>query len=134
MPTEGLIDILWAHLRAKRYGGQPSRYHGRAKVGGSAWESNPASPRKRGATDFEDREGRRAPFTSVGSQCNCGLLLSENRLHDRPGITQILEHDVRSGRAQLIDAVIAGGDCDQSRAAGLRARHVERRVADDDGV
>ena len=41
----------------------------RAKVGGSAWESNPASPRERGATDFEDREGHRAPFTSVGSQC-----------------------------------------------------------------
>src|SRR3954452_10888568 len=36
----------------------------RAKDGGSAWESNPASPRKRGATDFEDREGHRAPFTS----------------------------------------------------------------------
>ena len=35
-----------------------------AKVGGSAWESNPASPRLRGATDFEDREGHRAPFTS----------------------------------------------------------------------
>ena len=34
--------------------------------GGSAWESNPASPRERGATDFEDREGHRAPFTSVG--------------------------------------------------------------------
>jgi hypothetical protein len=33
--------------------------------GGSAWESNPASPRERGATDFEDREGHRAPFTSV---------------------------------------------------------------------
>jgi len=36
----------------------------RATVGGSAWESNPAPPRERGATDFEDREGHRAPFTS----------------------------------------------------------------------
>ena len=36
----------------------------RAKAGGSAWESNPAPPRERGATDFEDREGHRAPFTS----------------------------------------------------------------------
>ena len=33
--------------------------------GGSAWESNPAPPRERGATDFEDREGHRAPFTST---------------------------------------------------------------------
>ena len=33
--------------------------------GGSAWESNPAPPRKRGATDFEDREGHRAPFASA---------------------------------------------------------------------
>ena len=32
--------------------------------GGSAWESNPAPPRWRGATDFEDREGHRAPFAS----------------------------------------------------------------------
>lgn len=32
--------------------------------GGSAWESNPAPPRQRGATDFEDREGHRAPFAS----------------------------------------------------------------------
>jgi len=106
----------------------------RAEVGGSAWESNPASPRERGATDFEDREGRRAPFTSVGSECNCGPLLSENRSHDRPGITQILEHDVRSRRSQFVDAVIAGGDRDQPRAASLGARDVERRVADHDGV
>ena len=34
------------------------------RVGGSAWESNPAPPRWRGATDFEDREGHRAPFAS----------------------------------------------------------------------
>ena len=33
-------------------------------VGGSAWESNPAPPRWRGATGFEDREGHRAPFAS----------------------------------------------------------------------
>jgi hypothetical protein len=38
---------------------------GRAKAGGSAWESNPASPRERGATDFEDREDHRAPFASM---------------------------------------------------------------------
>ena len=37
---------------------------GAAKAGGSAWESNPAPPRERGATDFEDREGHRAPFAS----------------------------------------------------------------------
>ena len=35
-------------------------------VGGSAWESNPASPRERGAADFEDREGHRTPFASGG--------------------------------------------------------------------
>ena len=33
--------------------------------GGSAWESNPARPLSRAATDFEEREGHRAPFTSV---------------------------------------------------------------------
>ena len=52
------------------------RLSSRAKVGGSAWESNPASPRKRGATDFEDREGHRAPFTSrkiVLRIADCGL-------------------------------------------------------------
>src|SRR6516164_10433649 len=32
--------------------------------GGSASESNRASPRVQGATDFEDREGHRAPFAS----------------------------------------------------------------------
>src|SRR5206468_10917907 len=73
-------------LRASRFGGHPSRglpaearcveafrvacqpklavLRHRAKAGGSAWESNPAPPRERGATDFEDREGHRAPFTS----------------------------------------------------------------------
>ena len=41
-------------------------YAGRSMAGGgSAWESNPASPRERGATDFEDREGHRAPFAST---------------------------------------------------------------------
>jgi len=48
----------------------------RAKGGGSAWESNPASPNKRGATDFEDREGHRAPFTSkriVLRIADCGM-------------------------------------------------------------
>jgi len=35
------------------------------RLGGSAWESNPAPPQTRGATDFEDREGHRAPFASV---------------------------------------------------------------------
>ena len=35
--------------------------------GGSAWESNPAPPRWRGATGFEDREGHRAPFASTCS-------------------------------------------------------------------
>src|SRR5207245_951733 len=44
--------------------GVPPEARERAKVGGSAWESNPASPNQRGATDFEDREGHRAPFTS----------------------------------------------------------------------
>src|SRR2546430_10222330 len=56
------------------------------KVGGSAWESNPASPRKRGATDFEDREGHRAPFTSrkivlriadCGWRIDCGMRTAE---------------------------------------------------------
>jgi hypothetical protein len=37
-------------------------------TGGSAWESNPASPRERGAADFEDREGHRTPFASGGQQ------------------------------------------------------------------
>src|SRR5438093_12127361 len=40
------------------------RLRSRAEVGGSASESNRASPREQGATDFEDREGHRAPFAS----------------------------------------------------------------------
>ena len=39
--------------------------------GGSAWESNPAPPRWRGATDFEDREGHRAPFASITLSVGC---------------------------------------------------------------
>jgi hypothetical protein len=35
-----------------------------AAFGGSASESNRASPREQGATGFEDREGHRAPFAS----------------------------------------------------------------------
>ena len=43
---------------------EASRYVAESN-GGSAWESNPAFPQTRGATDFEDREGHRAPFASV---------------------------------------------------------------------
>jgi hypothetical protein len=43
--------------------------------GGSAWESNPAPPRERGASDFEDREGHRAPFAS--------LMIFPERIADR---------------------------------------------------
>jgi len=35
------------------------------EIGGSASESNRAPQRQRGATDFEDREGHRAPFASA---------------------------------------------------------------------
>ena len=49
-----------------RHKGCLSLFH-RIESGGSAWESNPASPRWRGATDFEDREGHRAPFASGSS-------------------------------------------------------------------
>src|SRR5947207_2864949 len=47
-----------------------------SEAGGSAWESNPARPRERGATDFEDRQGHRAPFTSEKTVLRieeCGL-------------------------------------------------------------
>ena len=37
------------------------------RCGGSAWESNPASPLSRRANGFEDREGHRAPFASSAS-------------------------------------------------------------------
>src|SRR5439155_5374637 len=97
-------------------------------------ESNPAPPRERGATDFEDREGRRAPFTSVDASVTAVASLSKDRLQDRLGIAEILEHDIGSSCAQLIDGVIPGGDRDRSRAARLRARDIERRIADDHGV
>lgn len=45
------------------------------EVGGSAWESNPAPPRWRGATGFEDREGHRAPFASVRDPSSHGALV-----------------------------------------------------------
>jgi len=40
-------------------------------TGGSAWESNPAPLLSQGATDFEDREGHRAPFASEAA-ARCG--------------------------------------------------------------
>jgi hypothetical protein len=54
--------------------------------GGSAWESNPAPPRERGATDFEDREGHRAPFASewiAGADLEA-FAASARRAHDTP--------------------------------------------------
>ena len=61
-----MVRLCAAHLRcfAATVGTLRLNGHGLAKGGGSAWESNPASPNQRGATDFEDREGHRAPFTS----------------------------------------------------------------------
>ena len=57
-----------------------------------------------------------------------------NDAQDRVRVTEILQHDVGSRGAQLLDAVAAGRDRDRSRPAERRARHVERRVANDDGV
>ena len=54
------------------------------ETGGSAWESNPAPPRQRGATDFEDREGHRAPFASQeATRAGSGW---QAQAHDRHGI------------------------------------------------
>jgi len=71
-----------------------------AKVGGSAWESNPASPQLRGATDFEDRESHRAPFASA--KCNCS-----GRKKNRPA------EDPRAGTD-------AGSAFDQPNVTGAR--------------
>ena len=46
--------------------------------GGSASESNRASPREQGATDFEDREGHRAPFASAFDVDCSSLLLADD--------------------------------------------------------
>ena len=93
--------------------------------GGSAWESNPASPRERGATDFEDREGRRTPFTSTRSVMRfppCGgispfrnLIRSphseiRNDSQDLLRIAKVLQHHVGAGLAELVDAMTAGRD------------------------
>src|SRR5437660_3037016 len=72
-----------------------------AKAGGSAWESNPASPRERGATDFEDREGHRAPFASDAINCSGGC--------DRP------MEDPRAGTRST------GSAFDQPHVTGARA-------------
>ena len=62
----GRSTPAWRHNSVSGYehGARPPR-DGRPGSGGSAWESNPAPPRQRGATGFEDREGHRAPFASM---------------------------------------------------------------------
>ena len=50
--------------------------------GGSAWESNPAPPRWRGATGFEDREDHRAPFAST---CSVTIIARRTRI-SRPAV------------------------------------------------
>ena len=54
----------------------------------------PSLPRKGAATDFEDREGHRAPFTSVRQ--------SYQQREHRFGVRQIRQHVVRAGLAQLL--------------------------------
>jgi hypothetical protein len=81
-------------------------------VGGSAWESNPASPRERGATDFEDREGHRTPFAS-GHNCNPQSAFLDlirapqseirNDAQDLRRIPKVLQNNVRAGGSQLLD-------------------------------
>ena len=67
-PTKGLREAVAAlgaaGYRRRRVLGPGNLKDGEETTGGSAWESNPAPPRQRGATDFEDREGHRAPFAS----------------------------------------------------------------------
>jgi hypothetical protein len=77
--------------------------------GGSAWESNPASPREQGATDFEDREGHRTPFASESIVARDGV---EHGIR----IAEILEHDVRSGRAQFRHRMTPGRHRNRARA------------------
>jgi hypothetical protein len=52
-----------------------------APSGGSASESNRASPRLQGATGFEDRESHRAPFASTS---DCRLTGGRLRIGCRP--------------------------------------------------
>ena len=49
-------------------------------------------------------------------------------------IAPALEHVSRAAVAQLVEGVAAGRDTDGHGADGLRARHIVRRVADDDDV
>ena len=65
MATCGDVRLRFAdECRAKLWR-DSLRPHDRAKAGGSASESNRASPREQGATGFEDRESHRAPFASA---------------------------------------------------------------------
>ena len=70
--------------------------------GGSAWESNPAPPRQRGATDFEDREGHRAPFASINRR-----------------VPVILVHGGGDGRGAVTHQ--AGLRCPAARAENARS-------------
>jgi hypothetical protein len=52
-------------IESSALNGIPSLWNLIGAFGGSASESNRASPRGQGATGFEDREGHRAPFASA---------------------------------------------------------------------
>src|SRR5687768_838742 len=91
----------------------------RRATGGSAWESNPASPLSRRATGFEDREGHRAPFASPLSLplyrigCSRGRRLQDQpRVADSPRdalAVQELEQRNRILAADVV-AVLERGD------------------------
>ena len=106
---------------------------GESKAGGSAWESNPACPTRRAATGFEDREGHRAPFTSV---------LDDSYQHASSSFTERLRVDrqVRRTRSsapavsQLIDRKARRSRRRRTRAGDPRACDVVRRVANHDHV
>jgi hypothetical protein len=83
-------------------------------IGGSAWESNPASPGERGATDFEDREGHRTPFASrnnsIADRSIADRRVTSRRLWHVPvrndaqdllRVAQVLQNQIGAGRAQL---------------------------------
>ena len=62
------------------------------------------------------------------------LAAQADRSHDRAGVAEVRQHDVRAGRIQFGDAGRSGGDGDHPRAGGQPGGHVEQRVTDDDRV
>ena len=73
------------------------------RIGGSAWESNPAPPRWRGATDFEDREGHRAPFASGSPSASEDAGVYTGRVQSYDVVSLVANYQIRDDLSVGID-------------------------------